>query len=63
MAPGRGTAHLCWWPLIFKKIFFDLCFIGSVRFDDHLTDSSVTVYFWPQSALVLVVQLAYNNKL
>jgi hypothetical protein len=28
-----------------------------------LTDSSVTVYFWPQSALVLVVQLAYNNKL
>jgi hypothetical protein len=21
MAPGRGRAHLCWWPLIFKKNF------------------------------------------
>jgi hypothetical protein len=40
MAPGRGRGHLCWWPLIFK-IFFDLCFIGSVGFDDHLTDSSL----------------------
>jgi hypothetical protein len=40
MAPGRGQGHLCWWPLIFK-IFFDLCFIGSVGFDDHLIDESL----------------------
>ena len=25
----------------FKKEFFDLCFIGSVGFDDHLTNSSL----------------------
>jgi hypothetical protein len=35
--PGRGRGHLCWWPLIFNK-FFNLCFIGSVSFDDHLID-------------------------
>jgi hypothetical protein len=63
MAPGRGSGHLCWWPLIFKKNFFDLYFIGSVSFDDHLTDSSVAVSCSLQSALVLVVQLAYGNKL
>jgi len=40
MAPGRGLGHLCWWPLIFLKEFFDLCFIGSVGFDDHLVDLS-----------------------
>jgi len=40
MAPGRGQDHLCWWPLIFL-IFFNLCFTGSVGFDDHLTDSSL----------------------
>ena len=38
MAPGRGRGHLCWWPLIFKKNFLNLCFIGSVGFGDHLTD-------------------------
>jgi hypothetical protein len=43
MASGRGPGHLCWWPLIFKKNFFDLCFIGSLRIDDHLTDSSLAV--------------------
>ena len=40
MAPGRGRGHLRWWPLIFK-FFFNLYFIGSVGFDDHLTDSSL----------------------
>ena len=40
MAPGRGRGHFCWWPLIFK-FFFNLCFIGSVGFDDHLTDKSL----------------------
>ena len=38
MAPGRSRDHLCGWPLIFKKEFFDLCFIGSVGFGDHLTN-------------------------
>jgi len=33
--------HLCWWPLIFFKIFFYLCFIGPVGFDEHWTDSSL----------------------
>jgi hypothetical protein len=64
MAPGRGPAdHLCWWPLIFKKNFFDLCSIGSVSFDDYLTDSSLAVSCSLQLALVLVVQLADTNKL
>jgi hypothetical protein len=63
MAPGRRPGHLCWWPLIFKKNFFDLCFSGSVSFDDHLTDSSLVVSCSLQSALVLVVQLAYTDKL
>jgi hypothetical protein len=63
MAPGRGPGHLCWWPLIFKKNFFDLCFIGSLSFYDHLTDSSLAVSCSLQSALLLVVQLAYTNKL
>jgi len=40
MAPGRGRGHLCWGTLIFK-FFFNLCFIGSIGFDDHLTDSSL----------------------
>jgi len=63
MAPGRGRGHLCWWPPIFKKNFFDLCFIGSVGFDNHMTDSSLAVSCSLQSNLVLVVQLAYTNKL
>ena len=58
MAPGRGRCHLCWWPLIFKKNFFDLCFIGSVGFDDDLTDSSLAVSCSLQSNLVLVVRLS-----
>jgi len=49
-------------PLSAKKNFFDLYFIGSVSFDDHLTDSSLAVSCLLQSALVLVVQLAYTNK-
>jgi hypothetical protein len=61
MAPGRSRDHLCWWPLIFKKIFFDLCFIGSVGFDNDLTDSSLAVPCSLQSDLVLVVWLAYTN--
>ena len=40
MAPGRGRGHLCRWPLILK-FFFNLCFIGSVGFDDHLIDESL----------------------
>jgi hypothetical protein len=48
-------------PLIFKKEFFDLCFIGSVGFDDHLTDLSLAVSCSPQSDLVLVVRLAYTS--
>jgi len=63
MAPGRSRGHLCWWPLIFKKNFFDLYFIGSVGFEDHLTDSSLAVSCSLQSFLVLVVQLAYTNNL
>ena len=47
----------------FYKEFFALCFIGSVGFDDHLTESSLAVSCSLQSALLLVVQLAYNNKL
>jgi hypothetical protein len=39
MAPGRGRGHLVWWPLI--SIFFNLCFIGSVGFDDHSNDESL----------------------
>jgi hypothetical protein len=46
MAPGRGPGHLCWWPLIFKKNFLISLFIGSVGFDDHLSDSSLaTILF------------------
>jgi len=45
----------------FLKEFFDLCFIGSAGFHDHLTDSSLVVSCSLQSNLVLVVQLAYNN--
>jgi len=63
MAPERAPGHLCWWPLIFKKNFFDLCFIGSVSFDDHLADSSSAESCTLQLALVLVVQRAYGNKL
>ena len=49
MAPGRGRGHLCWWPLIFKK-FFNLCFIGPVGFDDHLTDSSLASFLFASSS-------------
>jgi hypothetical protein len=45
----------------FYKEFFDLCFIGSVDFDDDLTDSSLEVSCSLQSDLVLVVRLAYTN--
>jgi hypothetical protein len=44
----------------FYKEFFDLCFIGSVDFDDDLTDSSLEVSCSLQSDLVLVVQLSVN---
>jgi hypothetical protein len=47
----------------FIKEIFDLCFIGSVGFDDYLTDSLLAVPCSLQSALVLVVQLADTNKL
>jgi len=63
MALGRDPGHLCWWPLIFKKNFSDLCFYRSRSFDDHLTDSSLAVSCLLQAALLLVVQLAYTNKL
>jgi hypothetical protein len=45
----------------FQKEFFDLCFIGSVGFDDYLTDSSLPVACSLQSDLVLVVRLSYTN--
>ena len=41
--------------------FFDLCFIGSVGFDDYLTDLSLAKSCSLQSDLVLVVRLAYIN--
>jgi hypothetical protein len=41
----------------------DLCFIGSVSFDDHLTNSSLAVSCSLQSVLALVVQPAYTDKL
>jgi hypothetical protein len=40
MAPGRGRGHLCWGALIFS-FFLISVFIGSIGFDDHLTDSSL----------------------
>ena len=46
----------------FLKRIFNLCFIGSVGFDDHLTDSSLAVSCLLQLDLVLVVQLTYTNK-
>jgi hypothetical protein len=46
----------------FLKEFFDLCFIGSVGFDECLIDSSLAVSCLRQSTLVLVVKLAYSNK-
>jgi hypothetical protein len=49
MAPGRGRGHLYWRPLIFK--FFNLCFIGSVGFDDHLTDSSLASILFASTSL------------
>jgi len=42
MAPGGGRGHLCWGSLIFKKNFL-ICFIGSVGFGDHFTDSSFAI--------------------
>jgi len=48
-------------PHVGVKEFFDLCFIGSVGFDDRLTDSSLAVSCSLQSDLVLVVQLTYTN--
>jgi hypothetical protein len=50
MAPGRGRGHLCRWPLIFK-FFFNFCFIGSVGFDDHLTDSSLASILFASTGL------------
>jgi len=61
MDPRGSRDHLCWWPLIFKKEFFDLCFIGSVGFDDHLADSSLALSSSLQSDLVLSVRLADTN--
>ncbi|MGD8664330.1 MAG: hypothetical protein PVH37_30660, partial [Desulfobacterales bacterium] len=58
-----GVGHVDSLFLGLKRIVFDLCFIGSVGFDDHLTDSSVAVSCSLHSALVLVVQPAYTNKL
>jgi len=54
------------WPFLllaadFLKEFFDLFFIGSVGFDDYLTDSSLEVSCPFQSYLVLGIQLAYTN--
>jgi hypothetical protein len=45
------------WP----KEFFDLCFIGSVGFDDYLTDPSLAISCSLPSDFVLVVRLAYSN--
>jgi len=42
--------------------FLDLCFIGSVGFDDHSTDSSLAVSCLLQPDLVVVVLPAYANK-
>ncbi len=61
IVPGKGRGHLCLWPLIFKKNFFNLCFIESVGFDDYLTDSSLAVSCSLQSKLVLDVRLAHTN--
>ena len=50
MAPGRGRGHLCWGTLIFK-FFFNLCFIGSIGFDDHLTESSLASVLFASASL------------
>jgi hypothetical protein len=42
---------------------FDLCFIGSVGFDGHLTDSSLASIFLLRPDWVLVGLPAYKNKL
>ena len=51
------------WRAYLEENFFDLCFIGSVGFDDQLTGSSFTVFCSLRSVLVLVFQLAYTNNL
>jgi hypothetical protein len=50
MAPGKDRSHLCWWPLILK-ISFTLYFIGSVGFDDHVTDSSLVSILFASTGL------------
>jgi hypothetical protein len=50
MAPGRGRGHLCWWPLIFY-FFFNPCFIGSIGFDDHFTESSLASILFASASL------------
>ena len=58
--PLLVAGHLCWWSLIFKRIFY-LCLIGSADLDDDLTDLSLLISCSLQSDLVLVVRLAYTN--
>ena len=53
-------------PLVaadFLERIFNLCFIGSVGLDDHLTDSSLAVSCLNQPALAVVVLPAHTNKL
>jgi hypothetical protein len=62
MAPGRGRGHLCWWPLIFKNflisVLSDLLVLMIIVPINHCQVSCS-----PHPALVVVVLLAYTNKL
>jgi hypothetical protein len=59
--PRKGSRAALLLAADFYKEFFYLCFIGSVGFDDCLTDSSLPVSCSLQLNLVLVVRLAYTN--
>jgi len=60
--PWKGSGPLLLVAADFL-IFFNPCFIGSVGFDDHLTDSSLArVSCLPQPALVVAVLQAYPKN-
>jgi hypothetical protein len=64
MTPGRGRGG----PSLlvtadFLKEFLDLCLIGSVDIDDHLTDLFLTTTLFASAIIVVAVLMKHTSRL
>ena len=63
-APGRGLDGPSLLVVAdFLKEFLDLCLIGSVDIDDHLTDLFLTTNLFAPAIIVVAVLMKHTSRL